>query len=287
MKRVLNEEKVEKLNFVTYDIEIRNCIPDRNKPNDPDFEYCKGWDDFQGMGIACIGAYESATDRYRVFTEGDMGRGFGEFIDMLLRADVIVGFNSYRFDNQLLCNDPVFTSELLRVGGKFRDLMEFEVYLQGKTYDILREVWKLSGLNPDVFNFRTHGGVGLDAIAGVTFNLAKTGKGDLAPILWQTGRYGECIDYCLNDVKLTVMLLECIINGSGIIHPKSMQTIHPDLPLVFEQMYDEVEDDEEEDDSLLEWGDEYLEEEEDEIPLYEGEEQLIEDEEEEEDDITT
>jgi hypothetical protein len=33
-----------------------------------DIQYCGGWRHFEGMGISCIGAYDYAEDRWRVFT---------------------------------------------------------------------------------------------------------------------------------------------------------------------------------------------------------------------------
>ena len=50
----------------------------------------------------------------------------------------------------------------------------------------------------------------------------KTGTGANAAILWQRGKYQEVIDYCLNDVKLTLDLLKNIqANDGWINNPKT------------------------------------------------------------------
>jgi hypothetical protein len=52
----------------------------------------------------------------------------------------------------------------------------------------------------------------LDAIAKAN-GMAKTGTGELAPIMWQRGQKQEVIDYCLNDVRVTTAILELGLAG--------------------------------------------------------------------------
>ena len=79
-------------------------------------------------------------------------------------------------------------------------------------YDLLRELWISAGLSP-TFEGKEHGGFGLDATAKANFNLGKTGHGAIAPILWQRGEIGAVIDYCMEDVRLTVKLMDMVYQG--------------------------------------------------------------------------
>jgi len=186
-----------KTNKITvFDIEIIKAIPDRNQENDPTIKYCGGWQDHAGMGISVIGAYSYADDRYRVFLKDN----FGLFEDLLHESDIVVSFNGLAFDNRVLeacgINPPDAT-----------------------TYDLLVETWAAAGLAPK-FNYKTHGGFGLDAVCSANFDLNKTGHGALAPVQWQQGKYGHVIDYCLEDVRLTKKLFDLATAGP-IKNPKS------------------------------------------------------------------
>ena len=154
------------------------------------------------MGISVIGGYEYETGRYRVFCRDNMH----EFAQAVERADIIVGFNNIAFDNAVIaaCWGP---------------LVKLPEGWQGKSYDLLREIWAAARLGP-VFNFRTHGGYGLDAVCERNFGAKKTGNGALAPVLWQQGEIGQVIDYCLNDVRLTKLLFDRVLAGLPIISPK-------------------------------------------------------------------
>lgn len=185
--------------YVIFDIEILKAIPSSKEPVIEGIEYCGGWTDHQGMGISCIGAYDYYTDRYRVFCADN----FAEFQAILTLPVTLVTFNGINFDNRVLAaNGFAFDGEV-------------------KHYDILREVWAAAGLNPDVFNPRTHGGYGLDVCAGTNFGAGKTGNGALAPVEWQQGKIGSVIDYCLNDVRLTKMLFDLILSNDEFKHPKT------------------------------------------------------------------
>ena len=204
--------------FLVYDCEIINAIPSRNEPEQVGISYCNGWRDFANMGISVIGAYDYATDRNRVFCVDN----FDEFA-ALARERTPVAFNGHAFDDQLV-----------RANG---------IEIEG-TYDMLVEVWAGIGLGPqfnprthggytddtapderDEFNPRTHGGYGLDPICEANFGMRKTGNGALAPILWQQGKRGAVIDYCMNDVAMEAHLLDHIIKVGWIVCPKTGKTI--------------------------------------------------------------
>jgi len=46
------------MNTIIYDIEIAKAIPSKSEPKEEGVEYCKGWGDHAGMGIACLCAHD-------------------------------------------------------------------------------------------------------------------------------------------------------------------------------------------------------------------------------------
>lgn len=177
-----------------YDIEIRKAVPDKKFPAEPGIEYCAGWTDHANMGVACICAYDVGEGRYRVWTDGT----FEDFIELAQRRRV-VGFNSVRFDDVVcgLEGIPVTT-----------------------TWDLLREMWKAEGLNPDSYG-GGHSGFSLNATAKANGLPEKTWHGAVAGAGWQMGQYGRVIDYCLFDVHLLRDLTEMAIMSDGhLAHPR-------------------------------------------------------------------
>jgi hypothetical protein len=192
--------------MIVYDCEIEKGILGKKDVRVEGIEYCGGWRDFQGMGISVIGVYDFSTDRTRIFMKDNLD----EFQKLIDETDIVVGYNSMSFDNQLVAAHGVSVP-------------------LSKNYDILVEIWKGLGLGP-VFQFPTHAGYSLDAVAQSTLGLNKTGHGALAPIHWQQGKLGSVIDYCLNDVFVTVTLLEHIIQNNFVKNPKKLGSIIPVSP---------------------------------------------------------
>ncbi|CAB4223480.1 hypothetical protein UFOVP1670_72 [uncultured Caudovirales phage] len=194
---------------IIYDIEIKKAIPDRNGKRLDGIEYCEGWQDHANMGISVIGCYDYVEDRARVFCDDNMG----DFYDLCDSRDLLVGFNNIPFDNAVIDANH---------GGK--------IMPEDRCYDILREIWIAAGL-PPTFDFKTHGGYGLDAMCERNFGTKKTGSGALAPVDWQQGRIGRVIDYCLNDIMLTKQLLDNIISGhQPLVDPKTGKPLFPRIP---------------------------------------------------------
>lgn len=183
--------------MLIYDTEILRAIPPADGDCHPDIAYCAGWHDFAGMGLACICAYDTDEDRFRVFTPECV---FGSFADLIAKHDHIIGFNNHAFDDKLLAAQGIRIPE-------------------SKSRDLLQMIWRVDGLGPDYVK-ETHSGYGLDACAFASFGLHKTGDGAQAPINWQRGLYGRVIDYCLEDVRLTWMLLRRLRDLGYIAHPK-------------------------------------------------------------------
>lgn len=189
---------------ILYDCEIVKAIPNRDGSKLDGIEYCAGWRDFANMGVSVTGVYDYVDGRYRVFCKDNIA----EFAKLISERDLCVGFNSIPFDN-----------ELLKASGWPYPLPE-------KCYDLLREIWAANNLGPE-FNFKTHGGYGLDAVCEKNFGSRKSGEGALAPVLWQQGKIGAVIDYCLNDCLLEKQLFDAALRGDTIKNPKG----GPDLLL--------------------------------------------------------
>lgn len=185
------------MNIIIYDCEIIKAIPNRDGSKLEGIEYCSGWRDFAGMGVSVTGVYDYADGRYRVFCKDNIA----EFAKLIFERELFVGFNSIPFDNALLAASgwPVPPAE--------------------KCYDLLREIWAAAGLGPE-FDFKTHGGYGLDAVCLKNFGSRKSGDGALAPVLWQQGKIGAVIDYCLDDIFLSKQLFDAARCGLPILSPK-------------------------------------------------------------------
>lgn len=185
--------------MIIYDIEIEKAIQGRKEDRIPGIDYCDGWNDHANMGISCICAYDYAEDRYRVFTKSNRH----DFRNLLQFHSVFVGFNNINFDNKVI-----------------KACWDIDIH-QYKSLDILRRVWRAAGHDENVFNINTHAGYGLDACCAANFNWHKSGHGALAPVDWQRGNIGSVIDYCLNDVYMTKMLMDKIIKDGWIHDPKN------------------------------------------------------------------
>jgi len=197
------------MNAIIYDCEIVNAIPNKDGSQMEHIQYCGGWKDFGNMGISVIGVYDYVEDRARVFCEDN----FAEFSTLFHARELAVGFNNIPFDDKLIEATAGLTA-----------------FCQKTTrYDLLREVWVAAGLGPD-FNFKTHGGFGLDAVCEANFGTKKSGSGAFAPVLWQQGKIGEVIDYCLNDVRLTKQLFDAVMRGDYIKNPKDGSDLTLRLP---------------------------------------------------------
>jgi hypothetical protein len=192
------------MNLLIYDCEIIRAIPDRRGPLISGIEYCEGWNDHAHMGVSVLCAYEWGVG-YHVYLEDN----FAEFKAKAEATDTIsIGFNNRRFDDQLVKHLGI-------------DIPPWQ------SWDLLREIWISKGLNPDSFNPRTHGG-GLDAVAMANGLGGKSGNGALAPVLWQQGKKGAVIDYCLRDVMLTKKCVERAI-ANQLICPVTGETMRLDL----------------------------------------------------------
>lgn len=199
--------------MLVYDCEIINAIKPK-KPSEvrKDIKYCDGWEDYKGMGISCVGLYDTVKRKHYMACATPMLEsllketglqyelmGIKDIISLFGVLDVLVGFNNLKFDRNLL-----------RANGIAPDLVE---------YDIIQEVWAAVGLSP-VFNYRTHGGFSLGDVASANFGMEKSGDGGNAPLLYQKGEFRKLADYCHNDIVLTAKILDLILRGE-LKNPKN------------------------------------------------------------------
>lgn len=190
---------------LVYDLEIVKAIQGKKETRIPGIEYCEGWNDHANMGISVMGAYQYWDDRYRVFFDDNKD----EFFDAVSEAEVLVTFNGIGFDDRVItaCWGPMVSRE-----GSPQIV-----------YDVLAEQWQAHGLSRN-FTYPSHAGFSLDLTCAANGLPPKSGNGALAPVLWQQGKRGAVVDYCLNDVRVTKFLFDKILARERIRSPKILGT---------------------------------------------------------------
>jgi hypothetical protein len=134
-----------------------------------------GWDNARELGLSVAVTYSTARGGYRIYAEKQVN----DLITELQRADLVVGFNNLRFDNEVLHGYTVF------------DLSQLP------TLDLLVDLQK-------TLKHR----LSLDAIGSATLGAEKTADGLQAIQWYREGRWLEIAEYCCYDVKLTWMVHE-------------------------------------------------------------------------------
>jgi DEAD/DEAH box helicase domain-containing protein len=195
------------MKVLVYDCEIVRCIPNRQgdcwptsartvKRERIELEYCSGWSDYEHMGISLIGCWASWLPYIKVFTQP----AFDRFQKLVNQADLIVGFNSMRFDDRLC-----------RANG-------LEI---ATDYDLLPEVWAAAGMPREYTYGITRAGYNLNALAVANLGYGKSGKGELAPSLWQRGYRWSVVDYLVDDILITKKIWD---RRSNLIDPTDRLT---------------------------------------------------------------
>ena len=179
-----------------YDCEIIRCIPKPGQPNNPKYEYCKGWDDFPNMGISVVAVIDIETDAMNTFTEDE----FGDFAELWEELPIseqivglqIVGFNSKQFHDKLL--------------------VEYGFVDEGiTTFDLAQEIRKAVyerdwDSQPNIDSYS------LTSLCGANGQHYMPGK-VMSAMLWQDGKHDEVISRCVNNVTATRNLLFKFLNG--------------------------------------------------------------------------
>lgn len=176
------------MKILIYDCEIVNAVPDNKVAPLEGIRYCDGWHDFAGMGVSVICAYDW-TEGYRVF----LADNFEAFKALAGSPDtLLVGFGNHFFD------DPLIAACLGLVMPKDR------------SWDLYGAFRAARGAANTVLPGH---GPSLDTLCRANFLEGKSGSGAFAPILWQKGKVGQVIDYCLGDVLRTKQLIELVMAG--------------------------------------------------------------------------
>ena len=179
--------------ILVYDCEIKNAIPGDGH-RDPELTYCEGWRDFTGMGISVITAYDGNSARPHVY----MGDNVEMFAALVEQRDLIVGWNNWRFD------DPLVAAAGIHIPRE-------------KSLDIQAHIARAAG-----FCEGDHPrGLGLDDCCLANKLPGKDGVGAMAPWLYQRGRYGTLIDYCLGDTLATLRIYRYIKQAGGLTDPRN------------------------------------------------------------------
>ncbi|MCB2147996.1 MAG: DEAD/DEAH box helicase [Deltaproteobacteria bacterium] len=129
-----------------------------------------GWHHAARMRVSCVVLYDSRSDKYYEFVEGQVPM----LLDHLRQLDLVVGFNIKRFDYRVLSA----YSEM-----DFRQI---------PTLDILEKV-------KDQLGYR----LSLDHLARVTLDAGKTADGLDALRWWREGKMAKILEYCRSDVAIT------------------------------------------------------------------------------------
>jgi hypothetical protein len=135
-----------------------------------------GWDKIRDMRMSIGVTYSTARGEYKIYGETQVN----ELIEELRRADLVVGFNSKRFDFEVLQgHNPFFDHE------------------QISSLDLML----------DLQNTLQHR-LSLDSIAQATFGVEKTSEGLQAIHWFKEGKLLDIAEYCCYDVKITRMVHE-------------------------------------------------------------------------------
>jgi DEAD/DEAH box helicase domain-containing protein len=151
-------------NIVYFDLETQKSA-----------EEVGGWNNINRMGMSVGVIYSAGQGTYKIFAEKQVS----DLIRELQRADLVVGFNSLRFDYEVLHGYTPF------------DLRQLP------TLDMLVELQ----------NELRHR-LSLDAIATATFGVEKTAEGMQAIEWYKHGKLLEIAEYCCYDVKITRLIHE-------------------------------------------------------------------------------
>jgi DEAD/DEAH box helicase domain-containing protein len=156
-----------------------------------------GWRQAHRMRISCGIVFDSRNNEFAVYDEGHVD----ELIDHLKRLDLVVGFNSKRFDYNVLAGYSDFD------------------FSQLPSLDLLECVHQYLGYR-----------LTLEHLAEATLGMGKTGCGLDALRWWREGNLEKIRDYCRMDVCLTrdLYLFAC---RNGYLIYQDRQGIRFRIPL--------------------------------------------------------
>lgn len=175
------------MHIVTYDIEIA-VHADKN-PNRKLGEVT--WDEARAgkAGVSAVCVWDSLSGRPHLYDQHNIR----DCIEHLNAADLNIGWNNIEFDKPALegfTGLPIHTEQL--------DVRQHVLAAVGDKYAL---------------------GYRLGQVCERTINLTKSGDGIGAPRLAQDGRWAELFDYNINDVLVTRLLHNHIVECKYVIKP--------------------------------------------------------------------
>jgi DEAD/DEAH box helicase domain-containing protein len=144
--------------YLVVDLETQNLVQDVG-----------GWGHIDKLKISVACAYDSKTNEYLTFTEGEISK-----LNDLCEDRLVVGYNIRGFDL------PV----MVPYGLKIQKVDAFDI------------MYDLQTLTRQQF-------LKLEAVARGTLGAGKSADGLLAVEWWKQGEIQKIIDYCMQDVKVT------------------------------------------------------------------------------------
>ena len=190
------------MDHVVVDVEIEKTIEEL--PN--------GWDDTHLMGISVACVYEYQSDRFRFYGTTDRE----DLKNRLMLADRVTGFNTWNFDFPVIWG----YSKSQWIAAVDIDVRDTKELLKPRSNDLLRRIWIAKDLDPDNFDPKTHGGVGLEAVTMQTLGVGKIGHGAEAPRQWARGEVLPVVTYCCDDVALERDLSDFIDRYKYVLTPQ-------------------------------------------------------------------
>jgi DEAD/DEAH box helicase domain-containing protein len=134
------------------------------------FDEVGGRTQFHKLGVSAAVAYRYDLDQFLECTEETIG----ELLNLLLEADLVVGYNILGFDYEVL---RAYTD---------RDLRRLP------TVDLMRDLEARLGFRPK-----------LDSVVQPTLGVGKTADGLQALEWWRRGEVDKIMAYCRDDVRVT------------------------------------------------------------------------------------
>ena len=174
--------------FIVFDVETRLSAKEVG-----------GWKHLHKMGVSVAIAYDSLRDNFLRFEQKDLPL----FFQRLSQCDLVIGFNSLRFDYQVL--QPFAEFDLLTL----------------PSLDLHQKIFE-----------RIHTRVSLDSLAKATLNAQKSANGLQALQWWKEGNLTNIAKYCEQDVLLTRdIYLYTLEHGYLLYLNKAGQRVKLDLDL--------------------------------------------------------
>jgi DEAD/DEAH box helicase domain-containing protein len=139
------------------------------------FEEVGGRSQLHKLGVSAAVAYRYDRDQYLEVTEDDIDR----LIELLVSADLVVGYNIRGFDYEVL---RAYTDHDLQ---------------QLTTVDLMLDLEERLGFRPK-----------LDSVVMPTLGVGKSADGLAALEWWRSGEIDKIVAYCREDVRVTRELYE-------------------------------------------------------------------------------